>query len=164
MGMNVEKEVAALKAMTVPELRARYAEVFGEECRSRHKEFLWKRIIWRMQANEEGGLSERARRRAEELAKDADLRLSAPKFRAAGAGPTVCGRIEAPPDSRLPMPGTVLVREYKSRTIRVTVLDGGFEYGGEVYRSLSAVAQKVTGAHWSGMLFFGLAGKEAKKT
>ena len=160
MKLNVEKEVAALKAMTVPELRARYAEVFGEECRSRHKQFLWKRIIWRMQANEEGGLSERARRRAEELAKDADLRLSAPKVKAVGAGPSVCGRIEAPPDSRLPVPGTVLVREYKGRTIRVTVLEKGFEYEGVVYRSLSAVAQKVTGAHWSGHLFFGLAGKK----
>jgi hypothetical protein len=90
MGMNVEKEVAALKAMTVPELRARYAEVFGEECRSHHKALLWKRIIWRMQANEEGGLSDRARRRAEELANDADLRIHAPK----GAGG--CGRARPP--------------------------------------------------------------------
>jgi len=160
MKLNVEKEVAALKAMTVPELRTRYAEVFGEECRSRHKQLLWKRIIWRMQANEEGGLSERARRRAEELAKDADLRLSGPRVRAAGAGPTVCGKVAAPPDSRLPVPGTVLVREYKRQIVRVTVLDGGFEYEGEVFRSLSAVAQKVTGAHWSGHLFFGLAGKK----
>jgi len=163
MRLNVEKEVAALKAMTVLELRARYAEVFGEECRSRHKQFLWKRIIWRMQAKEERGLSERARRRAEELAKDTDLRLTPPKVRAAGAGPTVCGKIETPPDSRLPMPGTVLVREYKRRTIRVTVLEEGVEYEGEVYRSLSAVAQTVTGAHWSGHLFFGLAGKKGER-
>ncbi|HUT62118.1 MAG TPA: DUF2924 domain-containing protein [Phycisphaerae bacterium] len=165
MGLNVEKEVVALKAMTVPELRARYAEVFGEECRSHHKALLWKRIIWRMQANQEGGLSERARRRAEELANDADLRLHAPETRTAVStgGCTATGRIGAPPDSRLPVPGTVLVREYKGQTIRVTVLDDGFEYGGEVYRSLSAVAQKVTGAHWNGMLFFGLVGKEGKK-
>jgi len=163
MGLNVEKEVAALKAMTVPELRARYAEVFGEECRSHHKALLWKRIIWRMQANAEGGLSDRARRRAEELANDADLRIYAPKVTAGGAGPVTTGRIATPADGRLPVPGTVLVREYKGQTIRVTVLDDGFEHGGEVYRSLSALAQKVTGAHWNGMLFFGLAGKEGKK-
>jgi hypothetical protein len=162
MGLNVEKEVAALKAMTVPELRARFAEVFGEECWSHHKALLWKRIIWRMQANAEGGLSERARRRAEELANDADLRIYAPKVRATGAGPVAVGRIATPADGRLPVPGTVLVREYKGQTIRVTVLDDGFEHGGEVYRSLSALAKKVTGAHWNGMLFFGLAGKEAK--
>jgi hypothetical protein len=163
MGMNVEKEVAALKAMTVPELQARYAEVFGEERQSHHKALLWKRIIWRMQANEEGGLSDRARRRAEELANDADLRIYAPKVTAAGAGPVAVGRIATPADGRLPVPGTVLVREYKGQTIRVTVLDDGFEHGGEVYRSLSAVAKQVTGAHWNGMLFFGLAGKEGKK-
>ena len=40
MGLNVEKEVAALKAMTVPELRTRYAEVFDEECQSHHKALL----------------------------------------------------------------------------------------------------------------------------
>jgi hypothetical protein len=102
MGLNVEKEVAALKAMTVPELRARYAEVFGEECRSHHKALLWKRIIWRMQANAEGGLSDRARRRAEELANDADLRICAPKVTAAaGAGFVAVGRI-APVSRSLP--------------------------------------------------------------
>ena len=70
MALNVAKEVAAMRGMTVPDLRRKYAEVFGEEARSRHKAFLIKRITWRMQANTEGGLSERARRRAEELAND----------------------------------------------------------------------------------------------
>ena len=163
MGLDVTKEVVALRRMTVTDLRRRYAEAFGEETRCRHKEYLWRRIIWRLQALQEGDLSERARRRAEELANDADLRIYAPKVKAAGAGRVAVGRIAPQADSRLPVPGTVLVREYKGQTIRVTVLDDGFEYGGEVYRSLSAVAQKVTGAHWNGLLFFGLAGKEAKK-
>ncbi|MBE3038145.1 MAG: DUF2924 domain-containing protein [Chloroflexi bacterium] len=61
MGLNVAKEVAAMGRMTVPELRARYAEVFGEECRSRHKQLLVKRIAWRLQALTGGDLSERAR-------------------------------------------------------------------------------------------------------
>ena len=60
--LNVAKELAALKRMTPAELREKYAEVFGEDSRSGHKEWLVKRIIWRMQANEEGDLSERARR------------------------------------------------------------------------------------------------------
>jgi len=63
MGLNVAKEVAAMGRMTVPELRARYAEVFGEECRSRHKQLLVKRIAWRLQALTGGDLSERARMR-----------------------------------------------------------------------------------------------------
>ncbi len=77
--LNVAKEVAALQRMTVAELRERYEEVFGEACRSHHKQWLVRRIAWRMQANAEGDLSERARKRAAELANDADLRMKAPR-------------------------------------------------------------------------------------
>jgi hypothetical protein len=54
------------------------------------------------------------------------------------------------------MPGAVLTREYRGQTIQVTVLPEGFEYDGEVYRSLTAVAKAITGSHWNGPLFFGL--------
>ncbi len=54
------------------------------------------------------------------------------------------------------MPGAVLTREYKGERISVTVLDKGFEYDGDVYRSLTAVARAVTGSHWNGYHFFGL--------
>ena len=67
--------------MTVGQLRQKYLEVFGEESRSNHKQFLFRRIAWRIQAMAEGGLSERARRRALEIANDADLRIRAPKTR-----------------------------------------------------------------------------------
>lgn len=161
MELNVTREVAALKRMTVAELRERYAEVFGEPTTCRHKAHLWKRIIWRMQANAEGGLPERARRRAEELADDADLRIYAPKGGTAPAGEadparTTTGTLVTNHDPRLPLPGSVLRREYKGRTVEVWVLDRGFEYRGEYYRSLSAVARAVTGSHWNGYDFFGL--------
>lgn len=63
------------------------------------------------------------------------------------------------------MPGTVLARPYKGRMITVTVRDprNSFEYEGEVYRSLSAVAKAVTGSHWSGNLFFGIAPGKPRK-
>ena len=54
------------------------------------------------------------------------------------------------------MPGAVLTRKYRGRLIEVTVLPKGFDYEGQVYRSLSAVAQAITGSHWNGHLFFGL--------
>jgi hypothetical protein len=154
--MNVEKELAALRKMTVDGLRAKFAEVFGEPTRSRHKEYLVKRIIWRMQANVEGGLSERALARARELANDADLRLSAPrqtKVDAPARTVTVASTVR--PGTGL-LPGTMLQREYKGRTVRVMVLADGFEHEGERYKSLSAVAKAVTGQHWNGRLFFGL--------
>lgn len=74
--------VLALGRLTVPELKQRYAEVFGEPTRTNHKQYLVKRIVWRMQALREGGLSERARRRALELADDAEIHLTAPFRRA----------------------------------------------------------------------------------
>lgn len=66
MNTDTYKEIMSLSRMTVGELREKYLEVFGEETRSHHKDFLRKRIAWRLQALAEGDLSERARRRAEE--------------------------------------------------------------------------------------------------
>jgi len=155
MAPNIGKEIAALKRLTVPELRGRYAEAFGETTRSRHKEFLIRRIVWRLQANVEGGLSDRARERARVLAADSDVRLTAPRSKASSpAGPAKVSRIEISQDSRLPMPGAILTRRYKGRVLEVRVLPDGFEFEGEIYRSLSAVAKKVTGTHWNGYHFF----------
>lgn len=158
MALNVEKEVAQMQRMTVNELQRKFAEVHGEQPRGRNKQWLIKRIAWRLQANEEGGLSERALRRAAELANDADLRLTAPRpprNQPADAATTIA----APPiplDKRLPMPGTLLVRDYKGRRLQVLVLADGFQFEGEKYKSLSAVAKAVTGTHWNGYHFFNL--------
>ena len=157
MKINVAKEVAVLEAMSVGELRAKYAQVFGEETRVGNKAWLIKRIVWRLQALAEGDLSERARRRAAELANDADLRLSPPRV-AKDAPMPANGNGKAsrriPMDSRLPLPGTILTRWYKGQTLKVQVLRHGFEYGGQIYKSLSAVAKAITGSHTSGRLFF----------
>ena len=79
MTVNFGKELAALRRMLVDGLRARYAEVFGETTNGRLKDWLIKRIIYRLQVLAEGDLSERALRRAAELANDADLRRPPPK-------------------------------------------------------------------------------------
>jgi hypothetical protein len=150
---NVGAELASLHRMTVGELREKYAAAFGEETRSWNKDFLRKRIAWRIQELAEGGLSERARRRAEELARDADLRLRPPLQEKPGKTVVQCLK---PPDRRIPIVGTVLTREYRGMTVKVTVLDSGFEHEGRVYRSLTAVAKAVTGSHWNGHHFFGL--------
>ena len=156
--LNVAKEVAAMERMTVDQLRARYAQEFGEPTNGRNKEWLIKRIAWRMQANAEGDLSERARQRAMELANDADLRTTAPRQRrpapdAEDRTKTVATKVRANTDL---LPGTVVTREYKGQLIRVTALADGFEYHGERYKSLTAVTKSVTGKHWNGFHFFGL--------
>ena len=158
----MSKEIEALSRMTVGQLREKYLELFGEESRSNHKQFLFRRIAWRIQALAEGGLCERARRRALEIANDADLRIRAPKTlfgRDTKLDPkmSVSAKVPAELDSRLPPPGSYLEREYKGRLIIVKILVGGFEFEGKVYRSLSAIARAVTGTKWNGFLFFNIA-------
>jgi len=164
MKRDIAQELKMLKGMCVAELREKYQEVFGEVPRSQHKDFLRKRIAWRIQALAEGDLSERARRRAEELANDADLRIRAPKGGVKGMPVdfrerTTVHQFTPSQKQRLPMPGAIITREYQGETISVMVLNKGFEYEGQVYRSLTAVAKAVTGSHWNGFLFFGLCDK-----
>jgi hypothetical protein len=157
MRMQVTREVVALKAMTVAQLRRRYLEVFGEPTRSGNKDFLWKRIIWRMQALAEGDLSERARRRAEELANDADLRTRRPTgLPLSPDAHVVTASVDFKGGAGALMPGTILTRPYKGGEVQVVVRRDGYEYLGQVYKSLSAVAKAVTGAHWNGRRFFRL--------
>jgi len=160
MQLDIDAEVANLQAMSTGELAKRYAEVFGEQARSRHKAYLIRRIAWRMQALADGDLSERARRRAKELANDADVRVTPPKShpvaKASRSGPSVNASVAS--DSRLPVPGGAIVRKYKGRQIRVVVRKDGFEYDGQRYKSLSGVAKAITGSHCNGFRFFGLEG------
>ncbi len=158
MEMNVGREVAALQRMTVKQLREKYAEVFGEDTNGHNKAWLVKRIAWRIQALAEGDLSERARRRAAELACDADLRMNPPLVKATAVveEPTSTRVLRFQPDDRLPPPGTVITRKYKGEVFQVKVLPHGFEYEGEVYTSLSAVAKQITGSHCNGFHFFRL--------
>jgi hypothetical protein len=136
-------------------LHLRYTELFGEAPRSSNRVFLIRRIAWRLQANTYGDLSERARRRALEIANDADLRLLPPESsRRRQNGhrqPSDVGW-----DQRIPLPGTVLTRRFQGRTIEVKVLQRGFEYNHQWFRSLSGIAEQITGTRWNGFVFFGL--------
>ena len=162
----IATEMAALDGMTTGELAHRYAELHGQPCRTRHRAYLIRKIAWRIQANAEGGLSERARKRAAELANDADVRVMAPKTMicppqhgesatVTQPAPTGGGK---PTDPRLPAPGSAIVRVYKGRTHRVVYLEdgSGFEYEGDRYRTLSAVAKRITRTHINGFRFFKL--------
>jgi hypothetical protein len=159
MTLNVGKEVAALSRMTVGELRERYAELFAETTQARNRTWLIRRIIWRMQSLAGGGLSEQARQRAEELANTSDLRVTAPRApKLSPAAPERTKTVACPvkSGSRLPLPGTLITRQYKGRQIQVKVVANGFEFEGELYKSLSAVAKKITGSHLNGFKFFNL--------
>ncbi len=154
MEIEIDREMAALGGMSTGQLCERYAELFGQPVRTRHRAFLIRKIAWRLQAVAEGDLTERARRRATELANDADVRVMPPKRVVLKVQPEMAS------DSRLPAPGTAIVRKYRGRSLRVLVLADGFEYEGQRYKSLSAVAKAITGSHCNGFRFFKL--EEAK--
>ena len=154
MAETIVAQIGKLKTLTVALLREVYQEKFGQTSTSRNKRWLFKRVAWRIQELAEGGLSERAKKRAFELANDADLRLRPPK------GTPVEPKPER--DPRLPAVGTELKREYDGKQLIVRVEEGGFAYKGKTYRSLSAIAKQVTGTQWNGFLFFGLISRETK--
>jgi hypothetical protein len=143
------REIDTLRHQTVSQLRVKYLEVFMQESKSNNRSFLVRRVAWRLQANAEGGLSERARQRAVEVADEADLRIRAPQsfLKELARGNR---------DPRLPAVGTCLNRQFQGRTISVEVLEKGIRYQQHVYRSLSAVARQVTGVQWNGFAFFAL--------
>ena len=158
--MTIEEDLAALQEMTTDELRERYADLLGEVPRSRHKVYLIRKVAWRLQANAEGDLSERARRRAAELAVDAEVRTTPPRDQPVTPKPQASKKV-ALRDPRLPAPGTAITRKYKGRTLEVRVQRDGFEYDGKRYQSLTAVAKAITGSHCNGFRFFKLT--EAKR-
>ena len=154
MDLNIVNEVATLQRLSIGQLRQRFAELFGEATAASNRTWLVKRIAWRMQALAEGDLSQRARRRAAELARDADLRLNPPRSQTTTAIQPEPVTVPAPVDHRLPPPGTILTRPYKGQLVQVQVLTNGFAYAGHVFPSLSAVAKAITGSHTNGYHFF----------
>ena len=158
MAMDIDTEWAGLHRLSVPQLRERYAEAFGEPTTGNNKPWLIRRIAWRLQERAEGGLSERAKRRALELADDGDLRVIPAR---PGSQPNPRPSALPEPtssDPRVPPVGSALTRTYKGKVLEVNVLADGFEYRGVIFRSLSAVAKEITGSHLNGFAFFGLTG------
>ena len=163
--INVSRELAAMEKMTPRELRDRYADLYNEPSRSGNKQWLLRRCAWRLQSLAEGGLSERAKRRARQLARDQDIRVIPPRGMTMDpldhtphVVASVGRHIRCKLDDRLPMPGARLTRVYKGHKYEVDVMANGFAYDGECYQSLSAVAHAITGGHWNGYLFFDIKG------
>jgi Protein of unknown function (DUF2924) len=166
MDTAVLREIESLRRASMADLRKKYQEAFHEETRCRHRKHLFRRIAWRLQALAEGDLSERARLRAQQIAQDGDLRINAPRdfFTVGGERvQTAADRHGREPDRRLPLPGALLTRKWKGRTVLVEVLAKGFRYENRHYPSLSAIATAITGTRWNGLAFFGLTRPERRK-
>jgi hypothetical protein len=159
--IDLDAELAALGRMNARELRQRHLELFCEAARSFHREYLMRQIAWRLQAKQEGGLDEGTRQYALAIARDCPraVRIAQNAARRQnGLSPEAraTAKLRSGHDSRVPVPGSLLVKEIRGETQVVTVLRDGFEYGGRKFTSLSAIAQQITGTKWNGLRFFGL--------
>lgn len=147
MADSVLAQLAALKMMPTPALKARWRELFETEPPPYNRRFLESRLAYRIQELAYGGLKPETIERLEALGEELD------------GGNAVTRRIRG--DDR-PVAGTRLVREWKGIEHCVTVRDNGFEYQGRPYQSLSAVARVITGTRWNGWIFFGLKNQRAR--
>src|SRR5215471_2665467 len=136
---EVERQIAGLANGSTPDLRVAWRQ-------SHHtgpplglsRDLLIRPLAHQLQERTHGGASRALRRRLQTLAGEFER----------GSGSFDPGL--------LPKTGTTLVRQWRGRTHKVLVCEDGFEYEGQRYRSLSVIAERITGAHWSGPRFFGL--------
>ena len=147
-----------LARMKPDELRRLHRDVLGCDLDFGNAEQARRKIAFRIQQDREGGLPESARQHGLAIARDSGLRLRA-RLGAGRRSPLANAsvtEIVSDHDPRLPMPGSVIVKEYRGRTLEIHVLDSGFEFDGRRFSSLSALAKEVTGTKWNGWAFFGL--------
>jgi hypothetical protein len=159
--------IGDLPRMTASQLQAVHRELFGAEHPIANCQHLRRKIAWHLQATKDGGLPESVRQYAIAIARGTELRsrISENASRRRAGVPleqTVTTTVVQTRDARLPMPGSLIVKQYKDQTVVVKVLDERFEYDGRRFTSLSAIAGEITGTRWNGFAFFGLE-KEARR-
>lgn len=148
MEEEVLSQIEALKAVSTPAIEEKYKGLLGKTTAPNNRTYLIRQLAYRMQELTYGGVSGETKTKIEELVKTYN---PINKAVSKSSGKTESGR-----DTRLPLPGSFITKKYKDKRIEVKVLEDGFEYQGSFYKNLTAVAQKITGAHWNGFMFFGL--------
>jgi hypothetical protein len=138
-GLDVSARLAELRTLGMPALRSEWRRLFRRDAPRLSRDQMIRVIAYRIQENAFGGLRTAVERRLAKLTGT---------FKRGG-------RIVAPSPPKV-KPGARLIREWRGRTHVVSVVDGGFEYQGKTFPSLTAIAVEITGAHWSGPRFFGL--------
>jgi hypothetical protein len=135
----IEGEISRLRSLALLELRGEWRRLYHAEPPQISRDLLVLGLGYRLQEIDQGGLGKTTRRKLQTIARS--LRKT--------------GRVGPTPSLAL-KPGARLVREWRGRTHIVTATEDGFEYAGTSYPSLTKIAKKITGAHWSGPRFFGL--------
>jgi len=156
MSENTISKIMALKEISLDELEKKYEEVFdGKKAPSNNKVYLWRKIAYRIQELEYGSISQETQNKIQEFIQKYDP-VNNKALRPESASPEHSKKGKFSRDKRLPIPGTVITKEYKGIALQVKVAESGFEYNNKIYKSLTAIAKEITGAHWNGYLFFNL--------
>ena len=149
-------QIMELKEKSLGELKTKYEELFpGQKVPSNNKVFLWRKITYRLQELEYGGISAETQSKIQQLIQQYDP-INNKALRPDNIPENQPKKSGISRDKRLPIPGTVITKEYKGISLQIKVLKSGFEYNSKVYTTLTAIAKEVTGAHWNGYLFFNL--------
>ncbi len=136
----LDVEIAALQGAATHDLRIAWRRLYrGEPPRCMTRELMIRAIAYRMQERVHGGLAPATKRRLHSLVAEIEAK-----------------GIEAFDPGIVLKPGARLVREWAGHMHTVVVLENGFDYDGNRYPSLSKIAARITGAHWSGPRFFGI--------
>ena len=144
-------EITKLTHYSLDELKAKYKELFDQESESNNRTFLGRLIAHRLQEIKLGALSKVAKDRLNELIQRYDP-INNKEFRPdAPFAKNKSGR-----DRRLPIAGTEIIKKYKGQQYVIKVAENSFEFNGKIYRTLSRIAEEITGVHWSGYAFFNL--------
>ena len=147
---TVLRQLAELENLSTKDLRTKWEVLHGQSPPRFNRQFLIKRLAYRIQEIAYGGLDEQTRKRMDDLLNDEGYDALGRK----GKNLPRCANLNNI------VPGTILTREWQGERHEVIARDGGtFEYRGMPYRSLSAVARAITGTRWNGPAFFGLRGK-----
>jgi hypothetical protein len=156
---QLRAEIAALEELDTDGLRARWRKLFRAPAPCHLPKYLLFRILaYRLQANALGDLDRESVRFLQKVAADREQRRKAGTLKPGSKAPP---KIPPVPDRRSLKPGTILVREHDGVLHRVMTMEAGFAWNGVTYRSLSEVAQAITGTNWNGPRFFGLRAKRS---
>ncbi|MDP2922649.1 MAG: DUF2924 domain-containing protein [Candidatus Omnitrophota bacterium] len=156
MGENAISEIMALKEMSLGELEKKYEAIFDrKKAPSNNKVYLWRKIAYRIQELEHGGLSSEVQGKIEKFIQKYDP-VNNKSLRSIINTNGSSKKSKLSRDKRLPIPGTVITKEYKGIKLQIKAIESGFEYNNKTYKSLTSIAKEVTGAHWNGYLFFNL--------
>jgi hypothetical protein len=155
MESSVVAKLAELERLSHAALKKHWCALFGSEPPAYGRQFLRRRLAYRIQECAFGGLSEDARTQMEALVPSVESQENQ-------SAPSGTKQRRRKPD--LAPPGTRLIREFRDKRYEVVIGESSFEFEGRRYRSLSAIAREITGTQWNGPAFFGLREKSAKES